>query len=58
MPAWLSYVIGCVIAVLIALLLAPLIPHPGDTIVSILAWICAAILAILALVALFRGRTV
>ena len=54
MPAWLSYVVGCVIAVLIALLLAPLIPSPGDQIVAVIAWIVAAILAILALVALLR----
>ena len=58
MPAWLSYVIGAVIAVLIALLLAPLIPEPGGQIVSILAWIVAAILIILALVALLRGSRV
>lgn len=58
MPAWLSYVIGAVIAVLIALLLAPLIPEPGGQIVSILAWIVAAILIILALVALLRGSRI
>ena len=58
MPAWLSYIVGAVVAVLIALLLAPLIPEPGGQIVSVLAWICAAILAILALVALLRGSRV
>jgi hypothetical protein len=47
-----------VIAVLIALLLAPIIPSPGDTVVSILAWIVAGLLAVLALVALLRGSRV
>lgn len=58
MPAWLSYVVGCVIAILIALLMAPIIPEPGGQIVSVLAWVCAAVLAILALVALVRGSRV
>lgn len=58
MPAWLSYVLGSVIAVLIALLLAPLIPEPGGHIVSILAWVVAAVLVVLALVALLRGSRV
>jgi len=57
-PAWLSYVLGSVIAVLIALLLAPLIPEPGGHIVSILAWVVAAVLVVLALVALLRGSRV
>jgi predicted ABC-type exoprotein transport system permease subunit len=57
-PSWLSYVIGAVIAVLIALLLAPIIPEPGGQIIAILSWIVAAILAILALVSLLRGSRV
>lgn len=58
MPGWLSYLLGAVVAVLIALLLAPIIPEPGGQLVAIIAWIVAAILAVLALVALVRGRTV
>jgi predicted ABC-type exoprotein transport system permease subunit len=58
MPAWLSYIVGAVVAVLIALLLAPIIPEPGGHIVAVIAWIVAAILAILALVALLRGSRV
>ena len=58
MPVWLSYVLGAVVAVLIALLLAPLIPEPGGQIVAVISWIAAALLAILALVSLFRGRVV
>lgn len=58
MPAWLSYVLGAIVAVLIALLLAPLIPEPGGQIVTIIAWIVAAILVVLALVALLRGSRV
>ena len=58
MPAWLSYALGAVVALLIALLLAPIIPSPGDSIVAILGYIVAAILAVLALVALLRGSRV
>ena len=58
MPAWLSYTLGCVIAILVALLLAPLIPSPGDQIVQVIAWCATVLLAILALVSLFRGRVV
>jgi len=58
MPAWVSYLVACVIAVIIALVLAPYIPSPGDTIVSIIAWLVAAVCAILALVSLLRGRVV
>ena len=58
MPAWASYLLGCLIAVLIAIFLAPIIPSPGDQIVAIIAYVVAAILAVLALVALVRGRVV
>lgn len=55
MPAWISYLIGAVVAILIALLLAPLIPDPGGHIVAIIAWIVAVVLIILGLVYLVRG---
>lgn len=55
MRSWISYLIGAVIAVLIALLLAPYIPEPGGHIVAILAWIVAVVLIVLALVSLVRG---
>ena len=58
MPSWLSYFIGAVIAVLVALLLAPVIPSPGDQLVAIVAWIAAVILAILGIVALVRSPRV
>jgi hypothetical protein len=54
MPTWAAYVIGAVIAALIAIFLAPVIPNPGDNVVAILAWIVCAICAILALVSLVR----
>lgn len=54
MPTWLSYILGAVVAALIAILLAPLIPDPGDRIVDVLAWIVCVLLAVLALVALIR----
>jgi len=54
MPHWLGLILGAVVCVLIALLLAPYIPDPGDSIVAILAWIGAAVLAILAVISLVR----
>jgi len=54
MPAWASYLLGALVAVLIAIFLAPIIPSPGDSIVAIIAWVVAAILAVLALVSLVR----
>jgi hypothetical protein len=57
-PAWLSYALGALIAVLIAWLIAPLIPEPGGQVVAIIAWVVAAILVVLALVALLRGSRV
>ena len=58
MPTWLSYILGAVIAALVAILLAPLIPDPGDRIVAIVAWIVCALLAVLGLVALIRSPRV
>jgi hypothetical protein len=52
--SWLGYLLGAVVCLLIALLLAPYIPAPGDHIVSILAWIGAAVCAVLAVVGLVR----
>lgn len=51
-----GYLLGAVVAVLVALLLAPLIPEPGGSIVAVVSWIVAAILALLGVVALVRGR--
>lgn len=50
--------IGAVVAVLVALLLAPLIPEPAGHILAILAWCIAAILLVLGLFGLLRGRGV
>lgn len=55
MPAWLAYLLAAVIAVLLAVFLAPLIPAPGSTIVEIICYIAAAVAAIYAVVALIRG---
>jgi hypothetical protein len=54
MPTWASYLIGAVIAVVIAVLVAPLIPAPGGSAVAVIAWVVAAILVVLALVSLIR----
>ena len=58
MPTWLSYILGAVIAALVAILLAPLIPDPGGRIVAIVAWIVCVLLAVLGLVALIRSPRV
>jgi uncharacterized protein YacL len=55
---WVSTLIGAVIALLIAILVPPYLPHPADTIISILAWIVCVILFVLTLVSLLRGRGV
>lgn len=55
MPQWLAYFIGAVVAALIAIFLAPIIPSPGDQIVSIVAWLVCAILVVLGLVSLVRN---
>jgi multisubunit Na+/H+ antiporter MnhE subunit len=57
-PTWLSCILGAVVAALIAILLAPYIPTPGDHIVSIACWFVAVALLICALVAIVRGRGV
>lgn len=54
MPTWLSYFLGAVVAALVAIFLAPIIPNPGDQIVSIFAWIVCVILVVLGLVWLLR----
>ena len=51
----LSYILGIVVCVLVAVWLAPLIPQPGGQIVSVLAWIVAVVLAVLLLVNLITG---
>lgn len=55
MPRWLSLLVAAVICIVIALVLAPYIPTPGDSLVSILAWIGAALCLVLAVVDLVRG---
>lgn len=54
MPTWLAYFVGAVIAALIAILLAPYIPSPGDHIVAVIAWIVCVILTVLGLFWLVR----
>lgn len=58
MPTWLSYIIGAVIAALIALLLAPYIPQPGGHIVAIIGWVVCVILVVLGLISLIRAPRV
>lgn len=54
MPRWLALLLAAVVCVLVALVLAPYIPHPGDTIVAVFAWFGAVACAVLALVQLIR----
>lgn len=55
LPRWMSLLLGAVVAVLVAVLLAPYIPAPGAQIVAVIAYIAAAVLAILGVLALVRG---
>lgn len=55
MPAWLRYLLGAIVAALIAIFLSPVFPDPIDTIVYWLAWIAALILAVMAAYAAFAG---
>ena len=55
MPRWLSLLLAAVVCVVIALVLAPYIPEPGDDVVAIFAWFGAAICAVLAVIQLVRG---
>ena len=54
MPRWISLLIAAAICIVIALVLAPYIPTPGDTLVAVIAWIGAAICMIYAIVLLVR----
>ncbi len=55
MPRWLSLLIAAAVCIVIALVLAPYIPDPGDTLVAIIAWIGAAVCLIYSVVLLVRG---
>jgi hypothetical protein len=52
---WVGCLIGGVVCILIAILLAPYIPAPGGALVAIICYIAAAVLLILAVVGLVRG---
>ena len=54
-PAWARYLLGALVAVLIAVVLAPLIPHPGDTVVGLIAWLAAAACLVGAVLAALRN---
>jgi hypothetical protein len=45
------------VAILIAVLLPPLIPAPGGTAVTLIAWVAAAVLAVMAVLYLLRNPT-
>lgn len=55
MPRWLSLLLGAVICVVVALVLAPYLPEPGASVVAVIAWIGAAVCAVLAVLHLVRG---
>ena len=56
-PAWARYLLGALVAVLIALLVVPLIPAPGDTVVGLIAWVAAAACLVGAVLAALRNPT-
>lgn len=51
---WVGNLIGLVVAVLAALMLAPLFPHPADAVVSAVCWIAGVVFLILLLISLWR----
>ena len=55
MPRWLSMLLAAAVCVVVALVLAPYIPEPGGSVVAVIAWIGAALCAVLAVVQLVRG---
>lgn len=55
MPRWLSMLLAAAVCVVVALVLAPYIPEPGGAIVAVIAWIGAAVCAVLTVVYLVRG---
>lgn len=57
LPRWAACLVGAIVCVLIAWLLAPLMPAPAGGFVSVIAWIGAVILAILAVFYLVSGGT-
>lgn len=56
LPRWAACLIGAVVCILVALWLAPLVPAPAGAIVSVLAWIGAVVLLVMAVLALMTGR--
>lgn len=56
MPRWLAAFVGAVVAIVVALYVTPLVPQPAGQILTLLAWIVAAVLIVLGLVYLLRGR--
>jgi hypothetical protein len=47
--------LAAAVCVVVALVLAPYIPEPGGSVVAVIAWIGAALCAVLAVVQLVRG---
>jgi len=57
MPLWAKYLLGALVAALVAIFLAPVFPDPLDDIVHWGGWIAALVLLILAAFAAFgRGH--
>lgn len=52
---WLGYLLAAIVCLLIAILVAPLLPYPGDVVVSIFGYIAAVVLLLLAILRLVRG---
>lgn len=54
-PTWLAYLLGALVAVVLATVLAPVFPAPLSTLLFWGGWIAALVLTVLAVVALVRG---
>ncbi len=57
MPLWVRYLIGVVLGVLLALVLAPYFPAPLDQLLYWVGWIVAAVCLVMAGLSFFRGHS-
>lgn len=56
MPTWLAYIVGAVLGVLVALVIAPLPPAPISTLLYWGGWIVFAVCVVMAILSFVRGR--
>lgn len=55
LPRWIALLLGAVVCILVAILLAPYIPEPGALVVQLVSYIGAVVCVVLAVLHLTRG---